>query len=180
MIRYSLYCNKDHDFESWFAGSQAFDAQVKQGLVECPYCGSKKVSKALMAPSVSTSRKKEARKDTFRKAQVQQAMIEAQANAPGSSQANVPSGNAGGKGGAVAILDDDQRKLRDSIRELHNKVAENTLDVGDNFAAEARKIHDGDAPQQAIRGKASFGEAKELWEDGIAVLPLPTLPDEQN
>ena len=63
MIKYSLICEKDHEFESWFANSESFDTQVKRGLVDCPHCGTKKVFKALMAPSVATARKKEERQE---------------------------------------------------------------------------------------------------------------------
>ncbi|MBE0694101.1 MAG: DUF1178 family protein [Aquamicrobium sp.] len=59
MIRFSLVCDKDHDFEAWFRSNDDFDTQAKRGFVECPACGSKKVGKALMAPAVSTGRKKE-------------------------------------------------------------------------------------------------------------------------
>ncbi len=59
MIRFSLSCDKDHDFEAWFGSNDAFDAQKRRGLVECPACGSKKVEKALMAPAVSTGRRRE-------------------------------------------------------------------------------------------------------------------------
>ncbi|HHZ08017.1 MAG TPA: DUF1178 family protein [Rhizobiales bacterium] len=59
MIRFSLVCDKDHDFEAWFRSNDDFDTQARRGFVECPACGSKKVGKALMAPAVSTGRKKE-------------------------------------------------------------------------------------------------------------------------
>ena len=59
MIRFSLNCDHDHDFDAWFRSSTDFDTQQKRGLVECPECGSKKVAKALMAPAVSTGRKRE-------------------------------------------------------------------------------------------------------------------------
>ena len=52
MIRYSLICDKDHEFDGWFAGSDAFDKQFRRGLVDCPVCGSAKVQKALMTPGV--------------------------------------------------------------------------------------------------------------------------------
>ena len=58
MIKYQLQCDKDHEFAGWFKSSEAFDAQVKRKLVDCPTCGSTDVRKALMAPSVSTSKKK--------------------------------------------------------------------------------------------------------------------------
>jgi hypothetical protein len=60
MIKYQLQCDKDHDFAGWFQSSDAFDKQVKRKLVDCPTCGSTKVRKALMAPSVATSRNKAA------------------------------------------------------------------------------------------------------------------------
>ena len=59
MIRYSLSCDSGHDFEGWFASSDAFDTQKGQGSVTCPACGSSEVDKALMAPNVATSRKKD-------------------------------------------------------------------------------------------------------------------------
>ncbi|MFI0843897.1 DUF1178 family protein [Mesorhizobium sp. IMUNJ 23232] len=59
MIRFSLHCDHEHEFEAWFRNNDDFDTQKKRGFVECPACGSKKVEKALMAPSVSTGRKKE-------------------------------------------------------------------------------------------------------------------------
>lgn len=60
MIRFGLLCASEHEFDGWFSSSEDFDKQVKRGLVACPYCDSVKVSKSLMAPSVSTSRRKEA------------------------------------------------------------------------------------------------------------------------
>jgi len=55
MIRYSLVCNKGHDFESWFKNSATFDKQAARGFVTCPVCGSTKVEKAIMAPRLSRS-----------------------------------------------------------------------------------------------------------------------------
>lgn len=59
LIRFSLICDHDHEFEAWFRSNDDFDRQQKRGFVECPTCGSKKVGKALMAPAVSTARKRE-------------------------------------------------------------------------------------------------------------------------
>jgi hypothetical protein len=54
MIRYDLSCDHGHGFDSWFASSTAFDALKAAGHVACPTCGSRQVTKALMAPAVST------------------------------------------------------------------------------------------------------------------------------
>jgi hypothetical protein len=59
MIRFSLHCDKDHEFEGWFRSNADFDAQTEKGLISCPNCGSRAIGKALMAPSVSTGRQKE-------------------------------------------------------------------------------------------------------------------------
>lgn len=61
MIRFSLQCDKDHEFEGWFSTSADFDGQSERGLVECPVCGSRQVGKALMAPAVAVSREAAAR-----------------------------------------------------------------------------------------------------------------------
>ena len=60
MIRFDLICDEQHGFEAWFSSNDDFDQQNAQGLVNCPQCGSSKVEKALMTPSVSTSRNKQA------------------------------------------------------------------------------------------------------------------------
>jgi hypothetical protein len=57
-------------------------------------------------------------------------------------------------------------------------IRENTEDVGERFAEEARRIHYDEAPERAIRGVASRDEAKELADEGIEVFsfPLPKGP----
>jgi hypothetical protein len=59
MIRFSLACHNEHSFDGWFRNSEDFEKQKKRGLIACPDCGSTGVEKALMAPSVSTGRKRE-------------------------------------------------------------------------------------------------------------------------
>ena len=54
MIHYQLRCDQDHEFDGWFNDSAGFEKQAKRGLIECPTCGATKVSRALMAPAVST------------------------------------------------------------------------------------------------------------------------------
>jgi hypothetical protein len=59
LIKYTLSCDGGHSFDGWFSSSADFDRQAELGLVSCPVCGSVSVAKELMAPSVSTSRKKD-------------------------------------------------------------------------------------------------------------------------
>lgn len=55
MIRFTLKCDRDHQFESWFQSGAAFDKLVASGMVTCTTCGSSQVTKSIMAPAVSTS-----------------------------------------------------------------------------------------------------------------------------
>lgn len=59
MIRFSLSCDHDHEFDGWFRNGDDFETQLKRGFVSCPVCHSAKVGKTLMAPAVSTGRKRE-------------------------------------------------------------------------------------------------------------------------
>ena len=61
MILYELKCSNGHYFEGWFKDSATYDLQEKRGEVACPVCSDISVSKAPMAPAVSTSRKKDNR-----------------------------------------------------------------------------------------------------------------------
>ncbi len=54
MIRYSLTCDGGHGFDGWFRSSGDYDGQAGNGLLTCPVCGSREVSKALMSPAVAT------------------------------------------------------------------------------------------------------------------------------
>jgi len=58
MISFDLKCANDHEFESWFQSGDAYEKLVKAKQVTCPVCGDTKITKALMAPAVSGTRKK--------------------------------------------------------------------------------------------------------------------------
>lgn len=67
-------------------------------------------------------------------------------------------------------------EMEQKLAELRRQVEENSEYVGLGFAAEARAIHAGDAPERAIYGEAKADEARALIEDGVPVTPLPFLP----
>jgi len=60
-----------------------------------------------------------------------------------------------------------------ALVELRRRIEAQSEDVGDNFATEARRIHEGLAPQRAIIGEARPADARSLLEDGIPIAPLP-------
>jgi hypothetical protein len=161
MIRYTLVCNKRHEFESWFANSDAYEKQARRGLVACPLCGSVKVEKALMTPRL-------ARTDTSSARQVMPPP--ASGPTPAASQPPAP----------VAMISPQEREFRQKLRELRDHLVQNAENVGPRFPEEARKMHYGEAEHRSIYGIASPEDARELHEEGIEFSPLPVLPDERN
>jgi len=59
------------------------------------------------------------------------------------------------------------------LQEIIDYVLMNTDNVGTEFAAEARRIHQREVPYRSIRGTASRQETEELLEEGIPVMALP-------
>ena len=158
MIRYNLICDKRHEFESWFPSSAAYERQEKRKLIECPACGSTKVERAIMAPSI-------ARKDKG-------APIEAPVEAPTPTPAEAPT--------PVAMISPQEREFRKKLKELRDHLTSNADNVGKKFPEVARKMHYGESEHRSIYGEASPRDAKELHEEGIEFHPLPVLPDERN
>ena len=159
MIHYALICDGGHDFESWFQDSSAFDKQVKRKLVSCPECGSAKVEKALMAPSLGRGTRKGA---------------SAPAPEP-TPQAAAPETKT-----PVAMISPAEQEFRAKLKELRDHLTKNAENVGTKFPEEARKMHYGEKEHRSIYGEASPQEAEELLEEGVELHPLPVLPDERN
>lgn len=134
MIKYALKCSKGHVFESWFKDSAAFETLSKAKQVSCAVCGTTKVEKTIMAPSVSGTKKK--------------STDDAPLSQP-SSPAEV------------------------ALKEMRDHLRKNSDYVGNDFASEARRIHDGESDARSIWGEATKEDAKSLKEDGIPVAPLP-------
>ena len=57
MIKYNLTCKCNCTFDSWFASSGEFGRLMKKKLITCIECNSNNVSKSIMAPNVSSSKK---------------------------------------------------------------------------------------------------------------------------
>ena len=163
MIRYALACNQGHEFESWFPGSAAYEAQLARGLVTCPLCGSAKVEKQIMAPSV-------ARKD--------------KAPPPAPSPAGPPEAPGlpvpAAQPQPMAVFSEQEKEFRAMVKAFREHVTKNADYVGQGFADEARKMHHGEIEHRSIYGEANLAEARELIEEGIDVHPLPIMPDERN
>ncbi|MEL6767481.1 MAG: DUF1178 family protein [Pseudomonadota bacterium] len=154
MIKFALRCSNGHAFEAWFANNATFDKLKAAGAVSCSVCGDVAVEKALMAPAVRTG--------------------EAAARPAGprpdavSSAPNLPA-----PASAPPDLSAPASEKEAALAALRAKIEAVSDNVGKDFAAEARRIHAGDAPQRPILGEASLSEAKSLVADDIPVMPLP-------
>ena len=80
----------------------------------------------------------------------------------------------------AAPADPRLAELMTMMREMRRHVEENAEYVGDRFAEEARKIHYEESDARGIYGQTTPDEAKALIEEGIAVHPLPRLPEDGN
>lgn len=52
VIVLNLKCSVEHMFEGWFASSEAFNDQASTGLVSCPICGDRDISRLPSGPYI--------------------------------------------------------------------------------------------------------------------------------
>lgn len=154
IIIYDLECEYSHRFEGWFRSNDDFDDQREQKLLTCPECGTSAIRKVPSRINIGS-------KTSFQPAQAEQ-----KAGEPASVSAH----KANSVDVATAFV-----MARQAIQALIN----HSEDVGDRFAEEARKIHYEEAPIRAIRGQASPEEFEELRDEGIEIIALPLLPNEE-
>jgi len=143
MIVFDLKCPHNHTFEAWFRSSADYETQREQGIVECPFCGSTDISKALMAPNVAA-------KSNSKSAPV-----------PAVTNSQDPK---------VQELAAQAQELFQKVRE---HVEDSCDYVGNDFAEEARKIHYGESEERGIYGESTAEETQELLDEGVEILPLP-------
>ena len=144
----NLRCAQDHRFEGWFASDADFESQDKRGLVACPLCDDKTISRLPSAPRLNVSRQRRAE-----------------------------TGEAGGSSGAGASAESGATGTHARIQaqwlRAVRQVLNNTEDVGDRFPEEARRIHYGEVKERGIRGRASREDAEALRDEGIEVMAIP-------
>lgn len=79
---------------------------------------------------------------------------------------------------AVASGQAAQQQMMAKMMEFAREVKSKAENVGEKFPEEARKIHYGESESRAIYGNASTEEVSELVEEGVEIVPLPDVPDE--
>lgn len=161
MIKYQLICEREHEFEGWFQNSVAFSQQCASGLVSCPICETIHVRRALMAPNLASPK-------------TRKTAVEAERPVEVTSSPSALISNEGMPPEAKVEI----RQLMLGMRALQAKIKEECLDVGENFAAEARKIHYGEVEPKGIYGEVSDTEREQLDEEGIEVMQMPWFPQD--
>ncbi|MCB1970904.1 MAG: DUF1178 family protein [Geminicoccaceae bacterium] len=157
MISFNLVCGNGHGFEGWFRSGKAFEDQAAQGVLECPVCSSNQVSKGVMAPAIARGVTRRDGDGTRRE--------EPQGKPPAASEPQ-----------AAKVDPRHVGQLLQLMRKIHDHVEKNFENVGDRFVREARAIHAGEAERRDIYGQATIEDATALNEEGIVVVPLPSLP----
>ena len=133
MIRYALRCDHDHGFDAWFGSSSDYDDQAARGLVECPFCGSRAVEKAVMAPALGGARRSADAPDAARKMQTM--MMEAAREVRAHVEANFD-----------YVGDRFAREARD----IHEGRSETREIYGEATPAEVKKLKDDGVPVSAL------------------------------
>jgi len=155
MIVFDLICRPaGHRFEGWFASSAAFADQQQRGLVDCPDCGSTAIAKAPMAPAVPKKGNQ----------------VPVPVPVPATPSAPV---SAGLPPEAMAVMEHLATMQADALKQSRW--------VGKDFTETSRAMHYGERAAEAIHGQATLEQARELLEEGVAVMPLPfpVVPPEQ-
>lgn len=161
MIVFDLKCCSGHTFEAWFSSSEGYSTQQSNNEIECPLCGSTKVSKAIMAPNVS--------------AKSNQAETPKPTHSRDDERLNVPESidHSPAVIGMPELPTLLQEEMETVMLKVQKHVEENCEYVGDDFAEEARKIHYGETSERAIYGETSHDDTEALIEEGIDIMPLP-------
>lgn len=83
----------------------------------------------------------------------------------------------------AAGLPPEALAVMEKLAKMQAEALKQSRWVGEDFADQSRAIHYGEREAEPIHGQATLAEAKELLEEGIAVMPLPfpvVPPDQAN
>jgi hypothetical protein len=149
MIVFNLGCAQGHRFDGWFGSSEQFESQRRRGMLECPVCGDKTITKLLSAPRLNLGG----------------GVANPEAAAEPPEKALPVAAEAAERTRMLAAQTEFYRQLK--------AMLDKSDDVGDRFAEEARRIHYKETPARQIHGVTTREEAVELLEEGVSVLPLP-------
>jgi hypothetical protein len=154
-----LQCGAGHAFEGWFGSEDDFVGQRERGMVQCPLCGDAHILKKPSAPRLN----------------LHTARGRSQADEPATSSETPTAAHL-----AKEVASHTEPSVAPEVvarwMQLARQIVAQTDDVGNAFADVARKMHYGETPERAIRGKTTADEARALVDEGIDIVPL-VLPE---
>ncbi len=158
MIKYilkcnSTYCLNEKEFDGWFQNIEVYEKQKKQGLINCPICGSDNVEKSLMTPNLKTykSNKSENIKNKINT--------------------------------SLTVSDDitvneNFNHIPTILRTIKKEIQKNSTFVGDQFVSNVRSMKEGKIREKPIHGHGTNKEIQELQDEGIDVVSIPWISDD--
>ncbi len=156
---FDLSCEHDHVFEGWFSSQDSYQDQLSQGLVRCPVCHSDQITRRVSAPHLNVSHLRTE-------------------SAPRAGQAAREESAPQARAAVAAPSGDRMTRLQAEVLRQIRRIVRQTDDVGAGFADEARRMHSGEIEERPIRGTASAEECRELVDEGISIMPIPDILDD--
>lgn len=177
---FDLQCAAGHVFEGWFSSYGDYDTQLERGLLTCPVCDDHDIVKRLSAPRLNVANIRAQSTLTGHR----------QAGRRHGSQSDTPAGQrdsartddaAQGDGASAASLTTEAAqvaRLQAALFRQVRQIISSAENVGPRFAEEARRLHE-EGRAHAIRGTATRAEREALADDGIDVMTVPDIFDDE-
>ncbi|HRK57811.1 MAG TPA: DUF1178 family protein, partial [Burkholderiaceae bacterium] len=126
-----------------------YEAQKKNQQLVCPLCADAHIERRPSAPRLNLGA------------------------APFSPEHQAPDQRPQDDNAALAAVAPAQKAFQKAVLGMVRQLLGDTQDVGERFAQEARRMHEGKTPERGIRGVVSQDEAQALIDDGVPIVPLP-------
>ena len=158
MIKYKLnckstYCSGENEFDGWFKSIEVYENQKKQGLINCPICGSDKVLKSLATPNFKSSKIKNS----------EDIRDKINTNAPTVDN---------------LLVNKNSKNISTILRTIKKEIEKNSTFVGDKFVSQVKSMRDGKIKEKPIHGHGTNKEIQELRNEGIDVVNVPWISDD--
>ena len=159
MIKYKLkckskYCTEQNEFDGWFQNIEAFEKQMSLGLINCPICGSHNIIKLLATPNV-----RKAKSQTTKNTKIANDTLVT------NSEKSV-------------LGNENLKNVTTILRTIKKEIQKNSTFVGDKFVSKARSMKEGQIKERPIHGHGTKKEIQELRDEGIDVINIPWMPDD--
>lgn len=179
MIAFNLKCKLEHVFEAWFKNSLSFEQQLEEKVISCVICGDRHL-KIVDQNSLKDASPKDI---LLNDAELEEITAEynneeAQAILPVVARGDFVTHCAHMPETGEITAEDVKRAMDhmyQTMAKFSQQVEKDSTYVGTDFAKQVREMKKGERPQSAIYGEVSMEETEELLEEGIDLLPVPSL-----